>query len=84
MPRWAMRRGSAGREFDDSGWRRLDLPHDWAVERPLDPNKNISQGYRRFSVSNNRKCIKPAALNCRNSKNRVAKRPAFAQARFLV
>lgn len=22
-------------EFDDAGWRQLDLPHDWAVELPL-------------------------------------------------
>lgn len=23
-------------EFDDSGWRRLDLPHDWGIEGPFD------------------------------------------------
>lgn len=23
------------REFDDAGWRRLDLPHDWGVEGPF-------------------------------------------------
>jgi beta-galactosidase len=23
------------REFDDSGWRRLNLPHDWGVEGPF-------------------------------------------------
>jgi beta-galactosidase len=23
------------RDFDDSGWRRLDLPHDWGVEGPF-------------------------------------------------
>src|SRR5210317_1351026 len=22
--------------FDDSAWRRLDLPHDWAIEGPFD------------------------------------------------
>ena len=38
--------GAAGAEFDDSDWRRLDLPHDWAVEGPFDPKANISQGYR--------------------------------------
>lgn len=38
--------GAAGTEFDDSSWRKLDLPHDWAVEGPFDPNANISQGYR--------------------------------------
>lgn len=33
---WRFRRGGAqgaeGKEFDDSGWRRLDLPHDWSIE----------------------------------------------------
>ena len=38
--------GPAGREYDDSDWRTLDLPHDWAVEGPFDPNANLSQGYR--------------------------------------
>jgi beta-galactosidase len=26
------------RGFDDSQWRRLDLPHDWSIELPRDPN----------------------------------------------
>ncbi|MCE4557805.1 beta-galactosidase GalA [Pelomonas cellulosilytica] len=38
--------GAAAADFDDSGWRRLDLPHDWAVESPFDRNENASQGYR--------------------------------------
>jgi len=38
--------GAATADFDDSGWRRLDLPHDWAVEGPYDPKENASQGYR--------------------------------------
>lgn len=38
--------GPAGREYDDSDWRKLDLPHDWAVEGPFDPNANLAQGYR--------------------------------------
>jgi beta-galactosidase len=25
-------------EFDDSGWRRIDLPHDWGVEGPFRQN----------------------------------------------
>ena len=29
--------GAAAPEFDDRAWRRLDLPHDWAVEQPFDP-----------------------------------------------
>ena len=23
-------------EFDDSAWRRLDVPHDWSIEGPFD------------------------------------------------
>ncbi len=38
--------GAASPGFDDSDWRRLDLPHDWVVEGPFDKNANISQGYR--------------------------------------
>jgi len=38
--------GAAATDYDDSGWRRLDLPHDWAVEGPFDPGENASQGYR--------------------------------------
>src|SRR5438132_7215046 len=29
-------RGAAGVKFDDSKWRAVDLPHDWAIELPLD------------------------------------------------
>jgi hypothetical protein len=36
--------GAAGTEYDDSDWRRLDLPHDWAVEGPFDPNANVGAG----------------------------------------
>ncbi|MBN2784840.1 MAG: DUF4982 domain-containing protein, partial [Pontiellaceae bacterium] len=25
-------------DFDDSGWRRLNLPHDWGIEGPFDQN----------------------------------------------
>lgn len=38
--------GAAGTHFDDSSWRRLDLPHDWVVEGPFDKSENASQGYR--------------------------------------
>jgi beta-galactosidase len=31
-------RGAAGVKFDDSKWRTVDLPHDWAVELPFDPH----------------------------------------------
>ena len=38
--------GAAAPNFDDSAWKKVDLPHDWAVEQPFDQNANISQGYR--------------------------------------
>ena len=38
--------GAAAADYDDSSWRELDLPHDWAVEGPFDQNENLSQGYR--------------------------------------
>lgn len=38
--------GAAASDYDDSLWRRLDLPHDWVVEGPFDEKANISQGYR--------------------------------------
>jgi len=38
--------GAAAPEYDDTDWRELNLPHDWAIESPFDENENISQGYR--------------------------------------
>ncbi|MEI7808953.1 MAG: glycoside hydrolase family 2 TIM barrel-domain containing protein, partial [Verrucomicrobiota bacterium] len=37
---------AAAPEYKDASWRKLDLPHDWAVEGPFEPKENISQGYR--------------------------------------
>jgi beta-galactosidase len=33
-------------KFDDSAWRVLDLPHDWAVEMPFAAKGSHSHGYR--------------------------------------
>src|SRR5215208_1601552 len=47
--------GAESKEFDDSKWRRLDLPHDWGVEdlpgrgTPFDPSA-ISQVNGGFTV----------------------------------
>jgi len=38
--------GAAAIKYDDSGWRALDLPHDFVVEGPFDPDENPAQGYR--------------------------------------
>ena len=38
--------GAASPEYDDSAWKTVNLPHDWAVEQPFDPKANLAQGYR--------------------------------------
>ena len=30
--------GAEQPNLDDSSWRTLDIPHDWSIELPLDPN----------------------------------------------
>ena len=49
--------GPAAAEFDDRPWRRVDLPHDWAVELPFDAQgstphgaKAIGRGFPQNSV----------------------------------
>lgn len=37
--------GAASTNYDDSSWRMLDLPHDWAIEGRVDSTANLSQGY---------------------------------------
>jgi beta-galactosidase len=36
--------GPAAAQFDDRGWRMLDLPHDWAVELPFDEHADGGHG----------------------------------------
>jgi beta-galactosidase len=38
--------GPAAAKFDDSAWRQLGLPHDWAVEAPFAANASPSHGYK--------------------------------------
>lgn len=38
--------GAAAADFDDRAWRKLDLPHDWAVELPFDPGGSLSHGFK--------------------------------------
>jgi beta-galactosidase len=42
--------GAAGVAWDDSDWREVELPHDWAMEEPVDPSANVAQGYRKRGV----------------------------------
>ena len=37
--------GAAAPDYDDSAWRPVDLPHDWALETPFDKTNNLSQGF---------------------------------------
>ncbi|HEY0624695.1 beta-galactosidase GalA [Sphingomonas sp.] len=50
--------GAAALTFDDSDWREVDLPHDWAIEVPVDPTANIAQGYRRRGIGWYRRTIR--------------------------
>ncbi len=37
--------GMKEKGFDDSKWRKVNLPHDWGVELPMSPDKGSCQGY---------------------------------------
>jgi beta-galactosidase len=43
--------GAAALYFNDSSWRRLDLPHDFVVEGPFEESANVAQGYRPKGVA---------------------------------
>lgn len=38
--------GPVSPRFDDRAWRRVDLPHDWAVEMPFDSRASTNHGSR--------------------------------------
>jgi beta-galactosidase len=38
--------GAAASQFNDTTWREVDLPHDWAVELPFSADASHSHGYR--------------------------------------
>ncbi|MGF2410932.1 beta-galactosidase GalA [Ferruginibacter sp.] len=38
--------GAAAANFDDRSWRKLNLPHDWAVEQPFDKSGSFSHGFK--------------------------------------
>src|SRR6185436_10680333 len=42
-------RGAASPAFDDSAWRQVNVPHDWAIELPFDPagdKERAEHGFR--------------------------------------
>ncbi|TPG45114.1 beta-galactosidase GalA [Flavobacterium pectinovorum] len=38
--------GPASSQFDDRAWRKLDLPHDWAVEQSFSESASYSHGFK--------------------------------------
>ncbi|MBN2010944.1 DUF4982 domain-containing protein [candidate division KSB1 bacterium] len=48
-------------EFDDAAWRTLDLPHDWSVEGPYNPELASCTGYLPGGTAWYRKTIDVAA-----------------------
>jgi beta-galactosidase len=38
--------GAAAQNFDDRGWRKVNIPHDWCVELPFDQKGSISHGHK--------------------------------------
>jgi beta-galactosidase len=38
--------GAAAAEFDDRSWRKLNLPHDWAVEAAFSDSASFSHGFK--------------------------------------
>ena len=38
--------GAASKTFDDRSWRKLDLPHDWAVEQDFSRKASFSHGFK--------------------------------------
>lgn len=50
--------GAAALSYDDSDWRDVDLPHDWAIEASVDPAANVAQGYRKRGIGWYRRAIR--------------------------
>ncbi len=50
--------GAAAPDYDDTDWRLLNLPHDWAIEGSFDSNANLSQGYRQRGIGWYRRSFK--------------------------
>ena len=63
--------------FDDSKWRKIDLPHDWSIEdlpgthTPFDPNA-ISQVSGGFTVGGTGWYRKTFTIGCRSKKINVS------------
>ena len=40
--------GAERKDFDDSAWRKLDLPHDYQFEQPWEETENKGRGFKRM------------------------------------
>lgn len=49
--------GPAAAAFDDRSWRKLDLPHDWAVEQAIHEKASFSHGFKGFGPNFPELCI---------------------------
>jgi beta-galactosidase len=49
-------------DFDDGGWKQVDLPHDWSVEQPFDSKYSSGTGYLPGGIGWYRKSFGPIAL----------------------
>lgn len=49
--------GPAAKDFDDRAWRKLDLPHDWAVEQPFSESASFSHGFKAAGKNYSEKSI---------------------------
>ena len=66
------------KNYDDSQWRKVDLPHDWGVELPMSPDKGSCQGYLsgglawyrlHFNIENGKFKTQSSIFNVQSSMN---------------
>lgn len=50
--------GAGAPDFDDSGWRKLDLPHDFQIEQPWDQSAGPARGFKAMGSGWYRKSFK--------------------------
>lgn len=49
--------GAASQDFDDRSWRKLDLPHDWAVEQAFNSKASLSHGFKAIGRNFPETCV---------------------------